>query len=33
MHEKGGKVIATIVCTSPWILDNLEPYCASSASQ
>ncbi len=27
VHENGGKVIGTIVCTSPWILTNLEPYC------
>lgn len=33
MHEKGGKVIATIVCTSPWILDNLEPYCDALLAQ
>ena len=33
MHEKGGKVIATIVCTSPWILDTLEPYCDALLAQ
>ncbi len=27
VHANGGKVVATIVATSPWILDNLEPYC------
>ncbi len=27
VHGNGGKVIATIVATSPWILDKLEPYC------
>ena len=27
VHANGGKVIATIVATSPWILTNLEPYC------
>lgn len=27
VHGNGGKVIATIVATSPWILTNLEPYC------
>ncbi|MBQ8160632.1 MAG: glycoside hydrolase family 3 C-terminal domain-containing protein [Clostridia bacterium] len=26
VHANGGKVVATIVATSPWILDNLEPY-------
>lgn len=26
VHGNGGKVIATIVCTSPWILDALEPH-------
>lgn len=27
IHANGGKVIATIECSSPWILTNLEPYC------
>jgi len=27
LHAKGGKVVATIEATSPWILTNLEPYC------
>lgn len=27
VHANGGKVIGTIVATSPWILTNLEPYC------
>ncbi|MBQ7486497.1 MAG: glycoside hydrolase family 3 C-terminal domain-containing protein [Clostridia bacterium] len=27
VHANGGKVIATIECSSPWILTNLEPYC------
>ncbi len=27
VHANGGKVIATVVCNSPWILTNLEPYC------
>lgn len=27
VHENGGKVVGTIVATSPWILTNLEPYC------
>ncbi len=26
VHANGGKVVATIVCTSPWILDALEPH-------
>ncbi len=26
LHAKGGKVVATIVCTSPWIVDALEPH-------
>ena len=33
VHENGGKVIATIVCSSPWILDNLEPYCDALLAQ
>ena len=33
VHENGGKVIATIVCTSPWILENLEPYCDALLAQ
>lgn len=33
VHENGGKVVATIVCTSPWILDNLEPYCDALLAQ
>lgn len=33
VHENGGKVIATIVCTSPWILDTLEPYCDALLAQ
>ena len=33
VHENGGKVIATIVCTSPWILTNLEPYCDALLAQ
>lgn len=33
VHENGGKVIATIVCTSPWILDALEPYCDALVAQ
>lgn len=33
VHENGGKVIATIVCTSPWILDALEPYCDALTAQ
>lgn len=27
VHANGGKVIATLEITSPWILNNLEPYC------
>ena len=27
IHANGGKVIATVEITSPWILSNLEPYC------
>ncbi|MBQ9008049.1 MAG: glycoside hydrolase family 3 protein [Clostridia bacterium] len=27
VHANGGKVIATVECSSPWILTNLEPYC------
>jgi len=27
VHANGGKVIGTIVASSPWILTNLEPYC------
>ncbi|MBR4500363.1 MAG: glycoside hydrolase family 3 C-terminal domain-containing protein [Clostridia bacterium] len=33
VHENGGKVIATVVCTSPWILENLEPYCDALLAQ
>ena len=33
VHENGGKVVATIVCTSPWILTNLEPYCDALLAQ
>ena len=33
VHENGGKVIATVVCTSPWILTNLEPYCDALLAQ
>jgi len=33
VHENGGKVVATIVCTSPWILDTLEPYCDALLAQ
>ena len=33
VHANGGKVVATIVCTSPWILDNLEPYCDALLAQ
>ena len=33
LAETGGKVIATIVCTSPWILDNLEPSCDALLAQ
>ena len=33
VHENGGKVIATIFCTSPWILDALEPYCDALTAQ
>lgn len=33
VHANGGKVIATIVCTSPWILDALEPYCDALTAQ
>lgn len=33
VHGNGGKVVATIVCTSPWILDNLEPYCDALVAQ
>ena len=33
VHENGGKVIATIVCSSPWILTNLEPYCDALLAQ
>lgn len=33
VHGNGGKVVATIVCTSPWILDNLEPYCDALLAQ
>ncbi len=27
VHANGGKVIATVECSSPWILTNLEPWC------
>ena len=33
VHGNGGKVVATIVCTSPWILTNLEPYCDALLAQ
>ena len=33
VHANGGKVVATIVCTSPWILTNLEPYCDALLAQ
>lgn len=33
VHANGGKVVATIVITSPWILDNLEPYCDALLAQ
>lgn len=33
VHENGGKVVATVVCTSPWILTNLEPYCDALLDQ
>ena len=33
VHANGGKVVGTIVCTSPWILDNLEPYCDALTAQ
>ena len=33
VHENGGKVIGTIVVTSPWILDALEPYCDALTAQ
>ena len=33
VHENGGKVVATVVCTSPWILTNLEPYCDALLAQ
>ena len=33
VHENGGKVVATIVCSSPWILTNLEPYCDALLAQ
>lgn len=33
VHENGGKVIATIVCTSPWIVDALEPHCDALLAQ
>ena len=33
VHENGGKVIATVVCTSPWILENLEPFCDALLAQ
>ena len=33
VHENGGKVIATVVCTSPWILTNLEPLCDALLAQ
>ena len=33
VHENGGKVITTIVCSSPWILTNLEPYCDALLAQ
>ena len=33
VHANGGKVIGTIVCTSPWILDALEPHCDALLAQ
>lgn len=33
VHENGGKVVATIVITAPWILTNLEPYCDALVAQ
>ena len=33
VHENGGKAVATVVCTSPWILTNLEPYCDALLAQ
>lgn len=33
VHENGGKVIATIVITSPWILDALEPHVDALVAQ
>ncbi len=33
VHGNGGKVIGTIVCTSPWILDALEPHCDALLAQ
>lgn len=33
VHENGGKVIGTIVCTSPWIVDALEPHCDALLAQ
>ena len=33
VHENGGKVVASIVITSPWILTNLEPYCDALVAQ
>ena len=33
VHENGGKVVATLVSTTPWILTNLEPYCDALLAQ
>lgn len=33
VHANGGKVVASIVITSPWILTNLEPYCDALLAQ
>ncbi|MBQ8092958.1 MAG: glycoside hydrolase family 3 C-terminal domain-containing protein [Clostridia bacterium] len=33
VHENNGKVVASIVVTSPWILTNLEPYCDALLAQ
>jgi len=33
VHENGGKVIAAVNFSSPWILENLEPYCDAIIGQ
>lgn len=33
VHGNGGKVVASIVITSPWILTNLEPHCDALLAQ